>query len=130
MTGTSQAEYKARQRRVSRSIDRIKIQNPDLRKKLEADPEAWLMHYCGTHMFPYAFSEGHKAIIRETIEAAKTGTGAAIAAPRGEGKTTVLRGVAVGVKNRVDRLKAIGNGQVPRVAELAWQILNGGDETP
>jgi len=33
-----------------------------------------------------------------------------------------------GVANRVDRLKAIGNGQVPRVAELAWQILI--DKTP
>jgi len=31
--------------------------------------------------------------------------------------------VANGVANRVDRLKAIGNGQVPRVAELAWRIL-------
>ena len=28
-----------------------------------------------------------------------------------------------GVKNRVDRLKAIGNGQVPRVAVLAWSVL-------
>jgi len=34
--------------------------------------------------------------------------------------------VADGVANRVDRLKAIGNGQVPRVAELAWEILKGG----
>jgi DNA (cytosine-5)-methyltransferase 1 len=25
---------------------------------------------------------------------------------------------------RVDRLKAIGNGQVPRVAAAAWRILN------
>jgi hypothetical protein len=24
----------------------------------------------------------------------------------------------------VDRLKAIGNGQVPRVAQLAWKTLN------
>ena len=31
--------------------------------------------------------------------------------------------VAYGVANRVDRLKAIGNGQVPQVAALAWQIL-------
>ena len=29
-----------------------------------------------------------------------------------------------GVANRVDRLKAIGNGQVPQVAALAWNILN------
>jgi hypothetical protein len=27
------------------------------------------------------------------------------------------------VANRMDRLKAIGNGQVPAVAELAWKTL-------
>jgi DNA (cytosine-5)-methyltransferase 1 len=32
--------------------------------------------------------------------------------------------VAYGVAARVDRLKAIGNGQVPAVAALAWQILS------
>ena len=31
--------------------------------------------------------------------------------------------VAHGVASRVDRLKAIGNGQVPQVAALAWRIL-------
>lgn len=31
--------------------------------------------------------------------------------------------VADGVAARVDRLKAIGNGQVPSVAKLAWEIL-------
>jgi DNA (cytosine-5)-methyltransferase 1 len=31
--------------------------------------------------------------------------------------------VANGVANRVDRLKAIGNGQVPAVARLAWNVL-------
>ena len=33
--------------------------------------------------------------------------------------------VADGVAARVDRLKAIGNGQVPIVAATAWRILNG-----
>ena len=33
--------------------------------------------------------------------------------------------VAHGVAARVDRLKAIGNGQVPAVAALAWRILTG-----
>ena len=33
--------------------------------------------------------------------------------------------VAHGVAYRVDRLKAIGNGQVPIVAALAWNILRG-----
>jgi DNA (cytosine-5)-methyltransferase 1 len=31
--------------------------------------------------------------------------------------------VAHGVADRVDRLRAIGNGQVPLVAAQAWQIL-------
>ena len=33
--------------------------------------------------------------------------------------------VAHGVAARVDRLKAIGNGQVPSVAALAWRVLGG-----
>ena len=32
--------------------------------------------------------------------------------------------VAHGVAARVDRLKAIGNGQVPAVVRLAWKILS------
>jgi DNA (cytosine-5)-methyltransferase 1 len=32
--------------------------------------------------------------------------------------------VAHGVANRLDRLRALGNGQVPRVVKLAWNILN------
>ena len=31
--------------------------------------------------------------------------------------------VAHGVAHRMDRLRAVGNGQVPRVAALAWEIL-------
>ena len=31
--------------------------------------------------------------------------------------------VSKGVPNRVDRLKAIGNGQVPQVSAIAWRIL-------
>lgn len=31
--------------------------------------------------------------------------------------------VATGIKHRVGRLKAIGNGQVPQAAAMAWQIL-------
>jgi DNA (cytosine-5)-methyltransferase 1 len=36
----------------------------------------------------------------------------------------LLRRVDDGVAARVDRLKAIGNGQVPSVAALAWRILS------
>ena len=34
--------------------------------------------------------------------------------------------VATGIASRVDRLKAIGNGQVPQVAAMAWEILTEG----
>lgn len=36
--------------------------------------------------------------------------------------------VAYGVDSRMDRLKALGNGQVPAVAAIAWQILHGADQ--
>ena len=36
--------------------------------------------------------------------------------------------VANGVAFRVDRLKAIGNGQVPAVVRAAWKTLRGGDD--
>jgi hypothetical protein len=32
--------------------------------------------------------------------------------------------VAVGIKCRVDRLRCIGNGQVPAAAKLAWEVLS------
>ena len=33
-------------------------------------------------------------------------------------------GIANGMAGKLDRLKAIGNGQIPQVAALAWRILN------
>jgi hypothetical protein len=34
------------------------------------------------------------------------------------------------VAARVDRLRCIGNGQVPRVAEMAWRILSRHNNKP
>jgi DNA (cytosine-5)-methyltransferase 1 len=45
------------------------------------------------------------------------------------GIESTLGRVADGVAARVDRLKAIGNGQVPIVAATAWGILNGTSTT-
>jgi len=42
----------------------------------------------------------------------------------------LVRRINHDVPNGVDRLKAIGNGQVPRVAALAWRILSDRSEHP
>ena len=58
--------------------------------------------------------------IREPLQEKLAGTG------RGgwwESEPAVGR-VAHGVPSRVDRLKALGNGQVPAVAATAWRLLN------
>ena len=39
-----------------------------------------------------------------------------------DSRPTISR-VEVGVKHRVDRLRCLGNGQVPAVAALAWRVL-------
>jgi hypothetical protein len=41
--------------------------------------------------------------------------------PAESGKTPRMD---IGIANRTERLKAIGNGQVPQVAEMAWKTLN------
>lgn len=40
-----------------------------------------------------------------------------------ERKRAQIGRVTVGVKHRVDRLKALGNGQVPAVVEIAWKTI-------
>jgi hypothetical protein len=42
-----------------------------------------------------------------------------------EGIESGLGRVAHGIANRVDRIKALGNGQVPFVEALAWAYLTG-----
>jgi hypothetical protein len=45
--------------------------------------------------FPLPFGDAHHKIIQSAIDAADTGSGVAVAAPRGEGKTTILRGISL-----------------------------------
>jgi len=40
-----------------------------------------------------------------------------------KGERQIISRTSVGEKKRADKLKAIGNGQVPAVAALAWQLL-------
>lgn len=90
-------------------------------------------------VLPYA--NDHWARRREQFETgakkAESGITAKTANPRGDGKihrwnewwgTEPEVGRMVhGVANRVDRIKALGNGQVPAVAARAWDILTNRD---
>lgn len=59
--------------------------------------------------------------IGESRETKKNGIARGIKWPAEPGVGRVANGVA----NRLDQLKALGNGQVPRVAATAFNILNG-----
>jgi hypothetical protein len=91
MTG---AEKKRAFDQRKRMIERRAVEDPGRRSRLEKTPSLWLRHYMPA-AFNLEWSVGHRAMIDGAIKAAKTGTGVAVAAPRGEGKTTVLRGICL-----------------------------------
>ncbi len=68
--------------------------NPARRNSLEKNTAKWLLFYM-PNAYPFPFSDGHLELIANVEKAARTGTGTATAQPRGEGKTSVLRGVCV-----------------------------------
>lgn len=94
------ANLKTGRQRVAEHEDRDRlielppVADPKRRARLEKDLPKWLRQYMPA-AFPYPFSAGHLALIRNTEHAAMTGEGTATAQPRGEGKTTVLRGVCI-----------------------------------
>ncbi|MFH1604231.1 MAG: terminase gpA endonuclease subunit [Pseudomonadota bacterium] len=88
------AERKRKQRAREHGINRRECEDPKRRARLEKTPLKWLTHYMPA-AFDLSWSAGHKAIIKGAIAAVKSGTGVAVAAPRGEGKTTVLRGICI-----------------------------------
>ena len=79
-------------RQKFRQIECPPIADPKRRKKLERDPPKWMKHYMAAS-YPFPFSPGHKRLIDKILEAAHTGEGTATAQPRGEGKSSVCRGM-------------------------------------
>ena len=112
------AQRKAKQRADERCVIKRQCENPKRRIKYEKDTPAWLMFYLGKAAFPAKWSDSHIEIIENAEFAAINGTGATAAAPRGEGKTTVLRGVAVNLIAR----------QIVRFPVLAGWVKSQADE--
>lgn len=99
--------------------------------KCESSSEKWLSRCCSE--FPNTNCERCKQVEQRvtsrTQSERSTGSSQHSSFTRGWKWWSTeprLGRVADGVANRVDRLKAIGNGQVPEVARSAFKILRGG----
>ena len=82
---------------------------------------------CGSEALPNAECDRRSQMVepKHGREKSEKSTGASMPPVIGRWPIEPALGrVAHGVAKRVDRLKAIGNGQVPRVAATAWRILS------
>lgn len=87
-------EYASRQSAAARDIEIRFPRDLPLRKRLERSIARWLTHYF-PDLFYNAFNKQQKAIITAVLHAAKHGGDQSIAAPRGEGKTSIAECVVV-----------------------------------
>lgn len=76
------------------SIERRAPEDPARRARLERSPAAWLRWYF-PNIFTLPFADGHKAIIDAVLKSDATGKNMVVAAPRGEGKTNILRYMSI-----------------------------------
>ncbi len=94
------------------SVERREPEDMARRKRLEKSPEKWLRWYF-PNIFTLPFSDGHRMIIEATLKTAATGKNMVVAAPRGEGKTNILRYMSIFL---------IVTGRARFVVVGAWQI--------
>lgn len=76
------------------SVEKRKPADIRRRKRLERDPAAWLRWYF-PNIFSLPFADGHRAIIDAVLKSDATGKNMVVAAPRGEGKTNILRYLSI-----------------------------------
>ena len=77
-------------RRNFYAVEKRPPKDPKRRAMLERSPERWLRYYF-PNVFTLPFSDGHRAIINAVVESDAKGKDMVVAAPRGEGKTNILR---------------------------------------
>lgn len=81
-------------RRNFYAVEKRPPKDPKRRALLERSPERWLRYYF-PNIFTLPFSDGHRAIINAVVESDAKGADVVVAAPRGEGKTNILRFLSV-----------------------------------
>ncbi len=87
------AARRRRQREKNRTVEIPPCEDRRRRRRLESDDEAWLAYYFAPESetrapFTYAFTEQQRIMIQAISHAIRQGGDQAIAATRGEGKTT------------------------------------------
>ena len=88
------AERMSQLRAKKNAIERREPEDMARRKRLEKNPEKWLKWYF-PNIFTLPFSDGHRAIIDAVLKTDATGKNMVVAAPRGEGKTNILRYLSI-----------------------------------
>src|SRR5687768_2716843 len=84
----------AKRRAGERDISIPACIDPERRRACEADVFLFLATYF-THKFYNPLTDNQRAIVRAILECAEKGSDQAIAAPRGDGKTTIAKCVII-----------------------------------
>lgn len=114
----SQRKAEFDQRR--RTLVRKACADPKRRAMLEAAPAEWLRYYW-PGLFNLPFAQSHHDIIRAVVNSSDNATNVVVAAPRGEGKTSILRAMCpyLIVTGRC-RFPVLG-GWTGKAAKIGWR---------
>ena len=119
------AEKVARFRAKHNAITRRACADQKRRDRLERHPARWLRWYM-PQAFCLPWSDAHREIIDGAVEAAHTGRGLVVAAPRAEGKSAVIRGVSLYLEcTKIVRFPVVGSwtNRLSKEAFKAWKTL-------
>ena len=121
----SGAERKAEHDTRRRTLKRMTCANPARRADLESDPPRWLQYYCPA-LFNLPFADSHRDIIKAVVDSSDNAMNVVVAAPRGEGKTSILRAMSIFliVTGRC-RFPVLGGwtGKAAKIGWRQWKIM-------
>ena len=120
----SEAARKRESRAAGNEIVRQGPADAARRRRLEKNPEKWLQWYF-PNIFTLPFSDGHREIIRAIVRTDAAGKDMVVAAPRGEGKTNIMRYMTIYlVVTKRAKFPAMGGWQSRSASEAfsTWVI--------